>query len=496
MYVIEAADGSRYAIKTLKWEQEHDRGKLRQEALTLADIPHHPHVMDILGVEWVDGDPFIVLPYCERSLSDVLNVRVPPDVIRRYLRQIASGLCHLHDEVGILHLDLKPPNVLLDAEGNCLLSDFGLSKCFPQPSPSGVWQDVFMSGLTGTVAYMSPEHFVSGRLSAKSDVFAMGIMLYEMIVGKHPFLRSSLEATARSILFEEPPFPFFGRRDHLVKICRQCLAKSPDRRPTAADALRLLDCKCARALSKHRPFDLAGNINRASTYLQAGDAGKAESLLLSCLQNQPWSLLARVNLSEVYLSSNQHGKALEMAKTALDLVPWCPEESSHFPTLFTNVAYLYLAVDPKQSLQFARKALAISPNDWQALANAAEACRLLAESQEPGWEVLLAEGYRYVREALAINPHDVTSQITYGNLLLIKRDFAALSPLVVQLVNKTGGDNVPARVLLIRTLIATGQIEDAARWLEPMTRFGPLNTICNQLRADLDRRRTELSTNT
>ena len=112
-------------------------------------------------------------------------------------------------------------------------------------------------------------------------------------------------ATSRSILFEDPPFPVFGRSDPLVKICRQCLAKSPDLRPTAADALRLLDGKCACAPSKQGSFDLAGNMNRASAYLQAGDAGKAETLLLSCLQNQPWSLFARVNLSEVYLSSNQ-----------------------------------------------------------------------------------------------------------------------------------------------------------------------------------------------
>ena len=492
VYIVESEDNSYYAIKTLKWEQGHDKNQLRQEALKLAAIPHHPHIIDIIGIEWIDGHPFMILPYYRCSLADTMSGRLDRDIIRQYAKGIASGLSFLHDHVGILHLDLKPQNVLLDSEGKCLLSDFGLSRCLPKPSPYGLWKDVFVSGLTGTIAYMSPEHFVSGQLSAKSDVFAMGVILYEMITRKHPFMRSSMEATVRSILFKKPKFPFFSRESGLVKICKQCLDKNPEHRPSAKDLVHLLNSGTAADVEKIRSLDLSSTINRATAYLEGGDINKAEELLLLCLQHQPWSLCARINLAEVYLLSNRHDKARAAAKEALDLSPWCPEEKDSLPTLLTNIACMYLAVDPHESLKFARQAIVLSPNDWQAIANAAEACRLLAEEHTPEFETFIKEGFAYADKSLSINPQDIKSQIIYANLLLLKRDFARLCPLVLEIMNKAKGDNVPACVLLIRTLTATGQLEDAESWLEPMTKYPSLKGVCDTLRADLDKRRNEI----
>ncbi len=288
VYVVEAENAERYAIKTLKWEEGYEKAELRQEALTLAKMPHHPHVMDVIGIEWIDAAPFIILPYCERSLADAMTAKLPRATVRRYLEQIASGLQFLHEQVRILHRDLKPTNVLLDANGNCRISDFGLSKYLSKPSPGGLWQHAFVTGHTGTIVYMSPEHFVSGQLTVKSDVFAVGIMLYEMLFRKHPFVRNTLEATARSILFEQPRFPFLSRYNALAKICKLCLAKNPEARPTAADILQQLTDEAVPELGRPPSFDLEGTINRATTFLQAGDITRAEMLLLSCLEHQPW----------------------------------------------------------------------------------------------------------------------------------------------------------------------------------------------------------------
>ncbi len=184
-------------------------------------------------------------------------------------------------------------------------------------------------------------------------------------------------------------------------------------------------------------------------------------------------------------------------------MPWCPEERGSFPTLLVNMAHLYLAVDPYESLTLSRRAIALSPRDWQAMANAAEACRALAESDSSHEKAMskdvkskyLAEGLQHITKALSINPQDTVSRITYANLLLVKRDFAVLNPLVIDIVNSGAGSpetNVSAHILLIRTLIATGQLADAEAWLTPMTQYDELASICSQLRKDMDRRRMEL----
>lgn len=491
VFVIEAYDMQKYAIKTLKWDLGLDRQQLREEALKLAGIPHHPNVIDILGIEWIEESPYIILPWCKSTLADVMGKRLGGEMISRYAHEMATGLAFLHDKLQVLHLDLKPANVLIDKDGKCLLSDFGLSRCFPKPALTGLRHNVFVSGVTGTIAYMSPEHFLTNRLSAKSDVFALGIILYEMLYSKHPFLKSTMEATVRSILRDEPRFSFFDRTGVIEKLCRQCLAKNPDDRPHAKDIVHSLQTGFGIEAAIAPSFDLPGTINRAGAYINASEPKKAEELLLLCLRHRPWSLHARVNLAEMYLLSNQSEKAVTVAREALDLAPWCPEERYELPTLLSNLAYLYLNREPHQALIYAREALSLSPDDWQACANAAEACRLLAEGQTAKRDQFLTEGFSYVNRALSLNPKDLTSQIIYGNLLLLKLDFAILSPLVVKIMNSAGGDNVPARVLFIRTLTATNQLDDAEQWLQPMMRFKPLESLANQLKADIDRKRIQ-----
>jgi serine/threonine protein kinase len=495
VYIVETDAKKKYALKTLKWEIGLSKQQLREEAFKLARIPSHPHIISIDGIAWINDSPFIILPWCEKSLADAIQHRLDKEAIVRYSREIASGLSFLHDNVHLLHLDLKPANVLIDGGGKCILSDFGLSRCFPRATPKGALRDLFVSGLTGTIAYMSPEHFLTSRLSAKSDVFAFGVMVYEMLNGQHPFLRTTMEDTIHSILRYEPAFPFFGGNRSLQRLCRKCLRKNPEARQTAAEIVVSLQTETEVDFNPSTNFNLAGVINRASAYLAAGKASKAEELLLYGLKHQPWSLLARINLAEVYLVSNQIEKAMSIATEALDLAPWYPDERSHLPTLLTNLSYMFLSKDPNKALTYARSALDLSPEDWQALANAAEACRLLAEGGSTESKQFLEEGFEHIKKGLLLNPNDKVMKITYGNLLLIRGDLATLSPLVVEIINQVGGDDIPARVLLIRTFIATNQLDDADKWVQPMFRFKPLELLSTQLNAEIEKKRRQMTEN-
>lgn len=115
-------------------------------------------------------------------------------------------MTNIHNEAKILHLDLKPENILIDEDNNYLLSDFGISKVLPDPKHDSVHSQLFLSGLSGTITYMSPEHFVSQEVTDKSNVFALGVILYELLTGKHPFLSNDLDETVKNVLLKQVTF--------------------------------------------------------------------------------------------------------------------------------------------------------------------------------------------------------------------------------------------------------------------------------------------------
>jgi len=408
--------------------------------------------------------------------------------------QVSDGLDFLHREANLLHLDLKPSNVLLSKDGKCLLSDFGLAKHLPQPRPTGIHRDLFTSGIMGTLAYMSPEHFVSKKLTNKSDVFALGIMMFEMITGRHPFLKPTMEATVRSILYESPTFSWLGTVKFpaaLKKTCLRCLEKNPAHRLSAADVVSQISGK-EQPRAEMQPFDLPGTVNRATTLCELKDFEQAQRLLEQCIAYNPWYLPARIGLANVFFATNQIDKAIELSHQAIEIAAWCPEQSESYVTLLVNQALYYLTIDPEESLKYSREAVRVAPTDWQAWGNIAEACRMLAKAYSERHKEKLTEGFAAVQRGLALNKGDLKLKITLGGLLLLKRDFATLSPLIVEIMDEAGGENIPARVLLIETLLATGQLNEAKKWIDPLFQAKALLPLAQQYQQQLERRWREV----
>lgn len=492
---VDECSGDKSALKILKWELGLNSIDLVKEAEKLADLANHPNITEVYGLYKLQGKPCIAMRYYPSTLAIEMKNKLSSSRILEILMQITSGLSYLHNEVGLLHLDIKPQNILIDKDKSISISDFGISKVLPKPTNNGITKNLFMSGITGTIAYMSPEQLTTYKVSPKTDIFSLGTMLFEVLTGRHPFLSNSYEQTAKNILTITPSFNNREKiliSSHLRNICLACINKNPSHRPTAKVILKTISKDSShKSLTYSKPqIDSVRLINKASTLAKVGRLDEAILILEELIESKPFNLTAVVNLAEFYYFSGDIEKAVESAENALGISKWHPVNQDSLATLLTNISYYYLSIDLKKSIYYANFAVEIDPNDWQALGNKAEACRVLGDSKNNN--DLLNDGLESCLKAMKLNPNDLKLKVTYGGILLALKDFKTLSPYIVNLINKYGGDDVPLRLLLIRTLIGTGQLKSAEEWLNPMRKYKELKGIVSIADRELRKRKNSL----
>ena len=253
--------GRPVAIKLLPPEDKADptaRKRLMREARAAATLDH-PHICAVYEVGEAEGHVFIAMQLVEGQtldarlrqgrleLTDTLAIAV----------QVVDALCQAHEH-GILHRDIKPANVMLTARGQAKVMDFGLAKTGDaEGAGSGQTQTESLlsapGAIIGTVPYMSPEQVRGVETDRRSDLFSVGVLLYEMVSGRRPFDDSSQAATASAILTRDPlPLARFAPDTpaELERIVAKSLRKDPEERyQTAADLLVDL-----RALKEERTF--------------------------------------------------------------------------------------------------------------------------------------------------------------------------------------------------------------------------------------------------
>lgn len=240
------------AVKIIKREFAGDADvadRFLREARTMAKL-HHPHAAMIFDAgNLPDGRHFIVMEFVEgETLSQVLAREGRFSASRAV--EIATQICDVLEEahrLGIIHRDLKPSNILLGRRGVCVL-DFGVAKVLASSGESTATHASTGSGqLVGTPRYMSPEQCLGQRVGARSDLYSLGVLLYEMLAGRPPFidpLQSALlvkQATAPA-----PPLPRL-RQDiprSLALAVHSLLAKRPEDRPRTAAAAKALLERC------------------------------------------------------------------------------------------------------------------------------------------------------------------------------------------------------------------------------------------------------------
>jgi len=226
------------AIKVMASEIANEPGfveRFEREAQIIASI-EHPHILPVIDFGVADNVHYIVMRFMDGgSLDDLLRQRrlTLPEVAT-FLSQIASALDHAHKK-GIVHRDLKPNNVLLDKENNCYLTDFGIARM------EGSDRRLTATGsVMGTPSYMSPEQAMGRPVDARSDIYTLGVMLYEMTLGVLPFTADTPAALIFQHVYEspKPPKQIDPRiPDTVAAVIDRALAKNPDARYQTAGEL-------------------------------------------------------------------------------------------------------------------------------------------------------------------------------------------------------------------------------------------------------------------
>ncbi len=208
--------------------------RFEREARVLAALSH-PNILSIFDFgEW-SGSHFAVMELLEgQSLRERLaDGALPWRTAVAIGTAAARGVAAAHAK-GIVHRDIKPENIYLLADGGVKVLDFGLARHDPVPGGPPQPED---ETLIGTAIYMSPEQILRKPADARADVFALGVVLFEMLAGSSPFARSTIGATIGAILTEDPPklAPRGGSAPPaLERVVRRCLAKDPDERLQSA----------------------------------------------------------------------------------------------------------------------------------------------------------------------------------------------------------------------------------------------------------------------
>src|SRR5688572_23652999 len=235
--------------------------RFQREARAVARITH-PHICTVYDVGQLDGVPFLVMELLE---GETLAARLehgplPLDRALGFAGQIAGALDAAHRK-GVVHRDLKPSNVML-ASGGVKLLDFGLAKLRELEREETVERSTQSLELTeqgtvlGTIPYMAPEQIAGGDADARTDIFALGVILYEMSAGRPPFEGRSRAGLMAAILTHQPePLSSFrsGVPASLDRIVEKCLAKDPnDRWQSAADLAAALLWSRADSQARNR----------------------------------------------------------------------------------------------------------------------------------------------------------------------------------------------------------------------------------------------------
>ena len=238
------------AIKILPEAFARDEERLKRferEAQMLASL-NHPNIASIYGLEEDDGRLFLVLELVEGpTLAErIQEGPIPLEEALRIARQIADALCEAHEK-GIIHRDLKPANVKLTPEGQVKILDFGLAKAFSgdtteagasselSQSPTLSRQATAVGLILGTAVYMSPEQAKGKKVDRRTDVWAFGVVLYEMLTGKRLFDGEDVSETLAAVLRAEPDWSALpGETPSAIRrLLRRALTK--DRRERLGD---------------------------------------------------------------------------------------------------------------------------------------------------------------------------------------------------------------------------------------------------------------------
>ncbi len=203
--------------------------RFQREAKAAAKL-RHPNIVVIHDVGHEDGTYYIVMEYLQgRTLKQVIQQegKLQPQRAARIVEQVAAALDYAHQH-GFVHRDVKPANIFVGPDDHVTLTDFGIAKAASET------QQLTRTGmLVGTPEYMSPEQAAGGRVDYRTDLYALGVVLYQMLAGRVPYRGTTPHATLHAVIYEPPPPPRQinpNLQPGLESVILQAVAKRPEQR--------------------------------------------------------------------------------------------------------------------------------------------------------------------------------------------------------------------------------------------------------------------------
>jgi serine/threonine protein kinase len=209
---------------------EKDRLERFYAEVRMARQVSHPNVCRVYDIDEIDGQHYLSMEYVDgEDLASLLKRigRLPPDKALDISRELCAGIAAAHDR-GVLHRDLKPSNVMIDGRGRARITDFGLAIA------AG---DVPEGEVSGTPAYMAPEQLAGKGASARSDIYSLGLVLYELYTGRKAFEGGTLQELKRKHAEDPPTAPSTitpGMDPVVERVILRCIEKEPTARPASA----------------------------------------------------------------------------------------------------------------------------------------------------------------------------------------------------------------------------------------------------------------------
>lgn len=226
------------AIKVLNYDFANEqmlKKRFQREALSATSLTH-PHIVNIFDVGEDEELHYLVMEYIEgQTLKKYIQMNGPLQVNEavRIMRQLVSAIANAHHN-GIVHRDIKPQNILMDAEGNVKITDFGIAMALSATAHTKT------NSVIGTVHYLSPEQARGGMATKKSDIYSLGIVFYELLTGELPFSAETAVAIALKHLQEETPsvrLAFPGIPQSVENVILKATAKDAAYRYRSADEM-------------------------------------------------------------------------------------------------------------------------------------------------------------------------------------------------------------------------------------------------------------------
>jgi serine/threonine-protein kinase len=236
--------GRKVAVKRLHDHMSEDEGmsaRFRQEALNAASLTH-PNVVTVYDAGEDEGGAYLVMELIEgRTLAEQLkHGALPPEEAAQVAAEVARALDHAHER-GIVHRDVKPGNVMLLPDGRVKIADFGIAKTL-----EGSSTHTSTGKVLGTASYLSPEQVAGKPVTPSSDVYSLGLVLYEMLAGHKAFDGDNAVAVALAQQSQDPPPLPSDVSPDLQAVTMRALEKDPvNRFPTAGEMALALDAVLA-----------------------------------------------------------------------------------------------------------------------------------------------------------------------------------------------------------------------------------------------------------